>query len=46
MLEYMEIFIVNLIIPAVIEYYGPFCSSKPELEQHHSGQDDSTIPGV
>ncbi|WP_417191101.1 hypothetical protein [Agathobaculum butyriciproducens] len=19
------------------EYYGPFCSSKPELEQHHSG---------
>lgn len=20
-----------------IEYYGPFCSSKPELEQHHSG---------
>lgn len=28
------------------EYYGPFCSSKPELEQHHSGQEDSTIPGV
>lgn len=20
-----------------IEYYGPFCSSKPGLEQHHSG---------
>ena len=30
----------------IFEYYGPFCSSKPELEQHHSGQDDSTIPGV
>ena len=24
-------------IEIVSEYYGPFCSSKPELEQHHSG---------
>ena len=21
-----------------VEYYGAFCSSRPELEQHHSGQ--------
>lgn len=26
-----------LVIFLAIEYYGPFCSSKPELEQRHSG---------
>lgn len=25
--------------PSILgEYYGAFCSSRPELEQHHSGQ--------
>lgn len=25
-------------IDSTTEYYGAFCSSRPELEQHHSGQ--------
>ena len=34
----MEHFIMFKVKVENVEYYGAFCSSRPELEQHHSGQ--------